>query len=346
MKKYIPHIIILFAFLASLPGFSQVPQGIKYQAVARDAAGSILTNTKTVFNISIIQGSPEGIIIYTETHNTVTNKVGLVTLTIGQGESNNDFTSIDWGSGPYFLGVEINGITMGTSQLLSVPYALYSKEAENVFSGDYNDLVNKPDLSVYITDESDPLFNISVASGITSSDTARWNQEYSGDTGSVLTYKEGTGISIKDNVISVSTPDPEQIVPFQFQGGIIYVNPYLIRSGAWGVKNLLTGATSEVDGMSNTEKIVAAIGEGTYAAKVCYDLTDFGYDDWYLPSRYEIDAICKQSYLLKYINYSSHYWSSTESDKSDVWKVNFYNGAQTTDAKESTNTFVCVRRDK
>jgi hypothetical protein len=346
MKKYILPFIIIFAFLAIPQCFSQVPQGIKYQAVARDAAGSILANTEVIFKISIIQGSADGTTVYDETHNTVTNKVGLVTLTVGQGETDDNFSSIDWNNGPYFMSVEINGITMGTSQLLSVPYALYAKEAENVFSGDYNDLVNKPDLSGYITDESDPLFNASVASGITSSDTARWNKEVSGDTGSIVAYKAGTGINISDNVISVSAPDPEQPVPFHFQGGIIYANPYLIRSGVWGEISLLVGATSEVDGLENTEKIVAATGEGTYAAKVCYDLTDFGYDDWYLPSRYEIDAICKQSYLLKYVNYSSHYWSSTESDKINVWKVNFYNGAQTTDSKVSTNTFVCVRRDK
>jgi len=346
MKKYIPHIIILFAFLLSSQGFSQTPQGIKYQAVARDAAGSILTNTDAIFNISIIQGSADGMVIYNETHNTVTNIVGLVTLTIGQGETDDDFSSIDWSTGPYFLSVGINGITMGTSQLLSVPYALYSKEAENVFSGDYNDLLNMPDLSGYITDESDPLFNASVASGITSSDTARWNQEYSGDKGSVLTYEAGTGISIKDNVISASVPDPDQPVTLIFQGGFIYVNPFLIRSGDWGVNKLIINATSEVDGLTNTEKIVAASGEGTYAAKVCDDLTDFGYDDWYLPSRCEIDAIYKQSYLLKYLSYSSHYWSSTEFDKDNAWKVNFYNGAHTTDAKDRINTFVCIRRDK
>jgi hypothetical protein len=346
MKKSIANIIIMFAFLAGSYVFSQTPPGIKYQAVARDAAGLILANTDAIFNISIIQGSADGIAVYNETHNTITNKVGLVTLTIGQGETDDDFSSIDWSNGPYFLSVKINGITMGTSQLLSVPYALYSREAENVFSGDYNDLTNKPDLSSYITDESDPLFNASVASGITASDTARWNQEYIGDKESVSVYEAGTGISINSNVISASAPDPDQPVPLQYHGGLIYVNPFLIRSGEWGINNLLAGATSETDGLANTEKIVAACGEGTYAAKVCYDLTDFGYNDWYLPSRYEIDAIYKQSYLLKYLNYSSHYWSSTESDKDNAWKVNFYNGAQTTDAKNRINTLVCVRRDK
>lgn len=346
MKKYIAHIVILLAFLVSSAGFSQPPQGIKYQAIARDGSGTVLTNTNAIFNISILQGSADGITVYNETHNTVTNKAGLVTLTIGQGETGNDFSLIDWSNGPYFMSVEINGILMGSSQLLSVPYAIYAKEAENVFSGDYNDLTNQPDLSVYSTDESDPLFNASVASGITSSDTARWNREYSGSTESVVKYEAGSGIDITENVISVSVPDPDQPVALKFQGGIIYVHPFFISSGEWGNNNSITGATSESDGLANTEKIVAATGEGIYAARACYDLNDLGYDDWYLPSRVEIDAIYKQSYLLKYLSYSSHYWSSTEMNKDNAWKVNFYSGAHTTDAKTKVNTFVCIRRDK
>ncbi|UCH13381.1 MAG: DUF1566 domain-containing protein [Bacteroidales bacterium] len=344
MKKYIVYIVTLLVFMASSAGFSQAPQGIKYQAIARDAMGTVLTNTDVVFIISIIQGSADGITVYNETHNTATNKAGLVTLTIGQGETGNDFSLIDWSNGPYFMTVEINGIIMGSSQLLSVPYAIYAREAENVFGGDYNSLTNKPDLSGYITDESDPLFNASVASGITSSDTARWNLEYSG-TEPAVKYDAGSGIDITDNVISTSIPDPDLPVPVKFQGSVIYVHPFFIRSGTWGLNNLLTGATSDDDGLANTEKIVAVNGEGTYAAKACYDLNDLGYDDWYLPSRVEMDAVYKQSYLLKYLSYSSHYWNSTEMNKDNGWKVNFYNGAHTTDFKTQVNTFVCIRRD-
>jgi hypothetical protein len=235
---------------------------------------------------------------------------------------------------------------MGTSQLLSVPYALYAKEAGNAFSGDYNDLNNKPDLSGYITDESDPLFNASVAGGITSSDTAKWNQAFEGVADSVVTYKAGDGIDISDNVISVSVPDIEQPVPLKYRGGIIYVHPVQYGSAEWGDNNLLTGANSETDGKSNTEIITAALGEGDYPAKVCSDLDDFGYSDWYLPSRYELDAIYKQSYLLKYINYSVQQWSSTEANKDMSWKLNFYNGAQASDFKKRIFSYICIRRDE
>jgi len=345
MKKLITNIIILIIIITGLPGLSQVPGGMKYQAIARDASGSVLANTDVIFNISINQGSAEGVTVYYETHNAVTNETGLVTLVIGEGVTVDDFSAIDWSSGPYFLSVEINGITMGTSQLLSVPYALLAKEAENVFGGDYNDLTNKPDLSVYIQSEADPMFDASVAKGITAGDTAKWNEAYNNQSNSGITYKAGPGINITDDIISTDVPDSDKPVPVKFQGGIIYVHPYFINSAVWGESNLLITTFSETDGETNTEKIAAVQVNNSYAAKKCSDLVDFGYDDWYLPSRYEIDAIYKQSFLLKNINYSSHYWSSTEFNKDMAWKVNFYNGASTTDYKNRVNTFICVRKD-
>jgi hypothetical protein len=346
MKKLVKNIIILLISLASLPGFSQAPEGMKYQAVARNATGSVLANTDVTFNISIIRGSADGAVIYYETHNAVTNETGLVTLVIGEGVTGDDFSAIDWSSGPYFLSVKINGIMMGTSQMLSVPYALYAREAENVFSGDYNELANKPDLSVYIQNESDPMFDASVAKGITAPDTARWNEAFNSQSAPGITYKAGPGINITGDVISADVPDPGKPVPVTFQGDIIYVHPFLINSVVWGDNNLLVGTISETDGELNTEKIASVQVNSSYPAKICSDLVDLGYDDWYLPSRYEIDAIYKQSYLLKNINYSSHYWSSTEFNKDMAWKVNFYSGAQTTDYKNRVNSFICVRKDK
>ncbi|MBP5412658.1 MAG: fibrobacter succinogenes major paralogous domain-containing protein [Bacteroidales bacterium] len=86
-----------------------------------------------------------------ETHTTVTNANGLMTLQIGGGTvMNGDFASIDWANGPYFLKTETdptggtNYTIEGTQQMLSVPYALYAGHAANGFSGDYNDLTNVP----------------------------------------------------------------------------------------------------------------------------------------------------------------------------------------------------------
>lgn len=119
----------LFISLFRLAGFSQSPQGFQYQAILRDPAGLILANTPAFVQISILQGSSTSPAIYTETHSDTTNAFGLVNLRIGQGTATLDtFSTIDWSLGSYFVQVSVNGIEMGTSPLLSVPFALYAQK--------------------------------------------------------------------------------------------------------------------------------------------------------------------------------------------------------------------------
>ena len=151
----------LFFFLSAIllvfTGFSQSPQKISYQAVIRNAAGQLVSNKAVGVQISILQGQISGTVVYAEIHNVSTNVNGLLSLEIGNGSPiTGVFSDIDWANGPYYLKSETDpsgGTTYsitGTSQLLSVPYALYAAEAANGFSGDYNDLINKP-----ITDGSE-----------------------------------------------------------------------------------------------------------------------------------------------------------------------------------------------
>jgi len=150
MKKTILLIvsIIFYCFHST----AQVPQSFKYQAVARDASGEVIADQKVSFQISILQSSETGTSVYSETHVDSTNQFGLVTLEIGTGTTTDDFTAIDWGNDAYFIQIEMDATggtsytLIGTSQLLSVPYALYAKSAGNGFSGSYNDLTNKPTL--------------------------------------------------------------------------------------------------------------------------------------------------------------------------------------------------------
>jgi len=129
----------------------QAPQAFKYQAVARDINGNILSKKNVKFRINILEGSLTGISVYGELHSKTTNDFGLVDMEIGKGDNaKGDFSAINWGGNTFFIKVEMdpNGGTvfqaMGTIQLLSVPYALYAKTAGNGFSGDYNDLTRKP----------------------------------------------------------------------------------------------------------------------------------------------------------------------------------------------------------
>jgi hypothetical protein len=132
---------ILLSFIAiaiaTLSSFGQSPEGFKYQAVIRDAGNLILTNQAVGMQLTIQQGSIGGTAVYTEAFSPTSNAFGLVNLEIGTGMSTDDFTIIDWANGPYFMETAVDitgGMTyevMGTSQLMSVPYALYAKTSGN-----------------------------------------------------------------------------------------------------------------------------------------------------------------------------------------------------------------------
>jgi len=126
----------------SLFALGQVPGKINYQAVARDSSGEIMINQELSFEIRILQGHAEGSEVFSETHETVSNDHGLVHIQIGKTE---DLHHINWAEDIYFLEVSLNGEIIGTVQLVSVPYALHAETSADAFSGDYDDLSNKPE---------------------------------------------------------------------------------------------------------------------------------------------------------------------------------------------------------
>jgi uncharacterized protein (TIGR02145 family) len=109
--------------------YCQSSEFIAYQAVLRDASGRTMDNVTVNLTLSIIKDSATGKIVYSEIHNSATNNAGMFRLDIGS-ENINGFDSIDWADGPFFIKIEVDGTEMGTSQLLSVPYALYSKKTK------------------------------------------------------------------------------------------------------------------------------------------------------------------------------------------------------------------------
>jgi|WetSurMetagenome_2_1015567.scaffolds.fasta_scaffold03008_7 trimeric autotransporter adhesin len=142
------------AILITAGAFSQAPQKMSYQCVIRNSSGVLVTNQSIGIRITILQGTPLGTVTYQETYspNPQTNSNGLVTIEIGGGiPVTGTFSSINWASGPYYLKTETDptGGTsytiIGTSQLLSVPYALYSKTSG---TADYNALSNLPVLNI------------------------------------------------------------------------------------------------------------------------------------------------------------------------------------------------------
>ena len=129
-------IIFLTPVFVHIHILAQSPHKIDYQAVVRNTQGLIMNSRTVIFRFSIHQSEPEGSIVYQELQETTTNSFGLVTLEIGAGiPQSGSFPGINWLSGEKFIQVEVRldaadpYTDMGTSQLISVPYALYAEKA-------------------------------------------------------------------------------------------------------------------------------------------------------------------------------------------------------------------------
>jgi uncharacterized protein (TIGR02145 family) len=186
---------ILAAVLLTASVFAQAPQKMSYQALVRDASGALVTSTAVGMQLSILQGSPTGTAVYTETQTPNTNINGLVSLEIGTGTTTDDFSTIDWTAGPYFIKTETDptGGTAysiaGTNELMSAPYALHSKTAESVTGT--------------IT-EIDPTFTSSQAANITTADITKLSNLSGTNTGD----QDISGIAT--NATAISTIQSEQ----------------------------------------------------------------------------------------------------------------------------------------
>jgi uncharacterized protein (TIGR02145 family) len=139
--KFISKLFLILVIPFSVVG--QVPEAFNYQAVIRDNNHQVIVNQNVALQISILAESTEGDLEYRERHFIQTNQFGLVNLKVGEGERvTGIFSEIDWSIGNYYLQIEIDisGGTdfefMGTTQMLSVPYALFAKNAQNIDDAD------------------------------------------------------------------------------------------------------------------------------------------------------------------------------------------------------------------
>jgi len=133
----------LLTVLLTASIFAQSPEKMSFQAVIRDNSNALIINTNIGMQISILQGSISGTAVYVETQTPTTNANGLVNVEIGTGTVvSGVFSDIDWANGLYFIKTEIaieepltTYTIIGTSQLLSVPYALHAQTAQTVTGG-------------------------------------------------------------------------------------------------------------------------------------------------------------------------------------------------------------------
>lgn len=131
-------ILLVASFIVSTIALAQSPQQMSYQAVVRDSEGILVTDQTIGMQIGILNGSSTGNAVYVENQNVTTNSNGLLTVQIGTGSATNGtFSAIDWGNGTKFIKTEIdpeggsNYTLTGTSQLASVPYALFAANSGN-----------------------------------------------------------------------------------------------------------------------------------------------------------------------------------------------------------------------
>lgn len=135
-------LIVLLAQFQLINTQAQAPLAIPYQAVARNGSGNLLANQLISLRLNIIDSVINGVILYKETQVVTTNSLGLFTIYIGQGiVVSGSFNTINWGKNSKFLKVEMdaaggnNFSTLGTSQLMSVPFALNAKTTSSLPNG-------------------------------------------------------------------------------------------------------------------------------------------------------------------------------------------------------------------
>jgi hypothetical protein len=276
MKKFFTlFLVVSIHFIV----FAQAPQKMSYQCVVRDAGGVLVTNHSVGMRTSILQGTSTGTVVYQETYNPnpQTNANGLLSIEIGGGlPISGTFSSINWASGPYFLKTETDpsGGTSytitGTSQLLSVPYALAAKTAE---TADYNDLTNKPLLPVPGGVSGNVQFN---NAGVLGGDA-------------VFTWDN----SNKRLGIGTSTPDFPLEVTSSVLRSIYAETSYTTGAAIYGIANSASGSNAGVRGGTISTSGAGVIGDATAATGTTFGIRGIvnsasGYSGYFTGGRFYV----------------------------------------------------------
>lgn len=324
MKRFIT---LYVAILLTATVFAQSPNKMSYQAVIRDNNNLLLANQTVGMQVSILQGSVSGTVLFAETHMPQTNINGLASIEIGGGTvTSGNFAAIDWANGPYFIKTETdpaggtNYTITGTSQLLSVPYAMYAANSGSSIPGPQgpqgpagNDGATGPQGPIGLTGAIGP-------------------QGPAGNDGGGFTHyigeEFGSGVIFhlwKDNA--------------GVEHGLIVDKTDLSTAQSWSnISSTSIGpsAQSSFDGLSNSNAIVAQAGHTNSAAALCLNSTNGGQSDWYLPSIDELSLLWHSHFNVNkslstiggatVLPLVAYYWSSTELGNTFAWLFSFTSG--------------------
>jgi len=182
MKNLLIAFVLILTSTMSLQ--AQTPQGFNYQATVRNADGALIVNENVNFRFNVQQGSATSDAVFTETHLVSTDGLGQINLTIGDGTAvTGDFSQINWSLGSYFLGIELNTgasyVAMGTTQLLSVPFALYAENSGAEASDLQGVLDTGATANLVVSEENLSGIELSTTGGVTE------NNDYTGISSSI-----------------------------------------------------------------------------------------------------------------------------------------------------------------
>jgi len=226
---------ILAAVLMTATVWAQSPEKMSYQAVIRNASNNLVASHAVGMKITILQNTTP---VYVEIYNPnpSTNANGLVTIEIGSGiPLTGTFAAIDWSAGPYFIKTETDptgGTTYsitGTSQLLSVPYALHAKTAESITG---------------TVTEADPIF-------------VAWDKDYSDltNTPTTITTAQASAITANTSKVGITTGQASAITANTAKVGITTAqsNAITANTAKVGYTDALVSANTDV--AANTAKV-------------------------------------------------------------------------------------------
>jgi hypothetical protein len=357
-------IVTICLTLLACVAFAQSPIKFSYQAVVRNASNELVVSQEVGIKISLLLNTPTGIILYQETHTPQSNANGLVTLEVGAGTVvAGDMASIDWGTGSYFIKTEVdpaggtNYSVTSTSQLLSVPFALYAANGGSGEPGPQGP--QGPAGAAGATGPQGP-------TGATGAQGPTGPQGPQGPAGTfpngtepgqmmywngsawvaVSPGTEGSTLTLCNGVPTWG-PCPEAPVEVGsfYQGGVVF---YVDGTGhgliaattdqsigaLWGCEGTsMTTLNIVGTGLVNTETIYVSCQEADIAARICYDADINGYTDWYLPSKDELDLVYQNQAAIGGFN-NGLYWSSSQATPTQAYYKNFSNGLSSSNFKE------------
>jgi hypothetical protein len=350
------------------------PEQISYQAVVRGSDNAIVANQAVGMRISIVQSGSNSAknqrpsAVYEETQTPTTNANGLLSIYIGAGTGSDDFSAIDWSALPHYITIEIdptgnngNYTITGTTQLASVPYALYAKtssDAEAVAANTAKVGYTEAAVSAN-TDVAANTAKVGYSEALVSANTdVAANTAKVGYTEALVSAN--TDVAANTAKVGVTT----HAIGDSFGGGIVF---FVYDGGQHGLiaatadqstrmrwyggsyTNIRARADGIGAGLKNTAIIIANQGPvdgNAFAATVCneYSVTVDGvtYGDWYLPSKHELNLLYIERAAVGGFT-TNYYWSSTEYGTLDAWLQIFNGGYQFYDNKSSTDGVRAVR---